>query len=102
MKDLAAPALSTHDVAKLVGVSYRQLDYWCRRGLIPGQRGVCPGSGGRRLWRPNDVQRARVISMAARLKSLPMEQTIELLEREFDMQYIAGELGATVEQAGVA
>jgi DNA-binding transcriptional MerR regulator len=41
------------EVAKITGVTYRQLDYWVRCGWIPGIG--CPGSGGRRQWGPGDI-----------------------------------------------
>jgi len=59
---------SSHEVARMVGVSYRQLDYWIRVGTIDMPDGM-PGSGRQRVWTPDDVARLRVI-VAARNKAL--------------------------------
>lgn len=56
----AAPA-STAEVAALLRVSYRQLDYWVRNGYIP-QATPCPGSGVRRRWTREEVQGAAVFA----------------------------------------
>lgn len=45
----------------MVGISYRQLDYWVRQGIIGGGQNCCPGSGNRRHWTDEDVQRLRAI-----------------------------------------
>ena len=37
------------EVVRLTGCTYRQLDYWCRRGIIPGH-GEADGSGSRRTF----------------------------------------------------
>jgi hypothetical protein len=56
-----------------IDISYRQLDYMCRRGLIPGQeRGV--GSGRRRLFERSIVDRldlAALIRDAMPFGSMP-------------------------------
>ena len=49
------------DVVGLVGITYRQLDYWARTGLAtPSVRGA-KGSGSRRLYSFEDIVRLRVI-----------------------------------------
>lgn len=42
------------------GISYRQLDYWVRTGLLT-PRGDIPGSGWSRSFDPDQVQRAIAI-----------------------------------------
>lgn len=62
---------STTEVAKMIGASYRQLDYWCRTGRIPGQPpGRATGSGNRRRWSEDDLARARVLMRASRYLNL--------------------------------
>lgn len=46
--------LSSFEVCRLVGCSYRQLDYWCRRGLVwPAQ--PARGSGSQRRFDDEDL-----------------------------------------------
>ena len=95
----ATEVLSTHEVARLVGCSYRQLDYWCRKGFIPGQPTVGGGSGSRRCWHPDDVQRARMLHLASRLSNQPIMTTVELLERELALRELEQEVRAIGVQA---
>lgn len=46
--------LSSADVCRLAGVTYRQLDYWHRMGLYPDQPRP-RGSGIARTWSPRHV-----------------------------------------------
>lgn len=55
--------LSSREVCQLLDVTYRQLDYWCRSGWIPGQE-VNVGSGFRRVWTKAQVKRIREIKKA--------------------------------------
>lgn len=41
------PDLTTPEVAVRTGATYRQLDHWCRTGLLDIE---CHGSGNRRHW----------------------------------------------------
>jgi DNA-binding transcriptional MerR regulator len=51
----------TSRVAKLAGLSFRQLDYYVRIGLLtPSARGA-RGSGSYRLWTEADISRARLV-----------------------------------------
>jgi DNA-binding transcriptional MerR regulator len=49
--------LSSLEVCQLLGVSYRQLDYWIRTGLIPGAHGR--GSGTQRSFDAEAVEFVR-------------------------------------------
>jgi DNA-binding transcriptional MerR regulator len=53
--------LSSQQVARQAGLTYRQVDYWSRRGLLGDQR---TGSGNPRRYSP---QQAEVVVMMARL-----------------------------------
>lgn len=55
--------LSSPQVCKEVGISYRQLEYWWQNGWIPDQP-VSVGSGRRRLWTPEQLDRVREIADA--------------------------------------
>jgi DNA-binding transcriptional MerR regulator len=45
---------STADVCAMTGATYRQVDYWARRGLIAGQDSG-PGYGRCRIWTREQV-----------------------------------------------
>lgn len=65
----ATRPLRSADVSRLAGVSYRQLDYWCRNGVavpISGDN-PSPGSGQHRRWSRADV---RVVVALGRLAAL--------------------------------
>ncbi|MBI5090313.1 MAG: MerR family transcriptional regulator [Actinobacteria bacterium] len=47
--------------AKIVGISYRQLDYWARTGLIEPSISPASGSGSRRSYSYRDLLELRVI-----------------------------------------
>ncbi len=48
-------------VCKIVGISYRQLDYWTTTGLVqPSVRGA-DGSGSQRLYAFNDVLQLKIV-----------------------------------------
>lgn len=58
-----AETFSSHEVCKLAGITWRQLDYWTRTGVLtPSWRGV-RGSGGKRRWTDADVYQARVVGL---------------------------------------
>jgi len=46
------------------GITYRQLDYWLRTGLLDGQRDT--GSGNTRDWAAAQVSKARVMGSLVR------------------------------------
>lgn len=48
-------------VCKIVGISYRQLDYWARTGLVEPSIRKASGSGTQRLYAFEDVVRLRVV-----------------------------------------
>ena len=48
-------------VCGLVGISYRQLDYWARTGLLQPSVATAKGSGSRRVYAYSDVLELKVI-----------------------------------------
>ena len=60
MTTLDERTLSTMEVADLVGVSYRMLDYFLREGHITLACNQRPGSGRRRTWTPDEVAALRL------------------------------------------
>lgn len=66
METVIPETFSTNAAAALAGVSYRQIDYWCRTGAIPTQsRG--PGSGNHRRWTADEIWIARVLGVLSNL-----------------------------------
>lgn len=49
------------DVCKVVGISYRQLDYWARTGLVRPSIRDAGGSGTQRLYSFEDLLQLRVV-----------------------------------------
>lgn len=70
---------SSTEVTRLTGASYRQVDYWCRTGLIPGQL-AGPGSGGRRRFTPEQVDRVRFLLTASRIRNASFADLIQFVE----------------------
>ena len=48
-------------VCSLVGITYRQLDYWARTGLLQPSVDAAKGSGSRRVYSYADVLELKVI-----------------------------------------
>jgi DNA-binding transcriptional MerR regulator len=48
-------------VCKIVGITYRQLDYWARTGLLQPSIQAAAGSGSQRLYSFGDVVQLRVV-----------------------------------------
>ena len=85
------PLLSTNDVVAATGATYRQVDYWVRTGLVPGQSPEGPGSGHRRRWHPAQVNRVRLILLASRLSNRPLADVVALIEAEMTVQHMDGQ-----------
>lgn len=52
---------SGRKTAEVVGISYRQLDYWARTGLVTPSLAEARGSGSRRLYSYRDLLELKVI-----------------------------------------
>lgn len=68
LRDIPLPGLETGPigyrgprVCKLVGISYRQLDYWTTTGLVQASVRDAGGSGSQRLYSFDDIVHLRVI-----------------------------------------
>lgn len=72
----------TPEVCRLAGVSFRQLDYWSRLGLVSPSVAECWGSGTRRLWSDDDVAAVRAVGllMAHRIGHAAIAAALEALE----------------------
>lgn len=54
--------LSSPQACQASGITYRQMDYWVRTGLITPSFGEAQGSGTSRRWSPEDVVALRVVA----------------------------------------
>ena len=63
---MVAASYSTTQVARAAGVTYRQLDYWARHGIVTPSIADATGCGSRRRWSADDVARVKRIGEVAR------------------------------------
>lgn len=75
-----APLLSTVEVARSVGVTYRQVDHWCRAGLVPGQE-EAQGSGYSRQFTIDQFRRVQMLALASQLHSIPLGDLADLIRQ---------------------
>jgi DNA-binding transcriptional MerR regulator len=61
MTTLAESGYSGPQVCRLVGITYRQLDYWARTGLLTPTLASAKGSGSKRRYDYTDVLELKVI-----------------------------------------
>jgi hypothetical protein len=74
---------TTDEVANRAGLTFRQVDYWIRRGAIVPSLRSAHGSGTRRRWSPLDLARLRAIAdVTAALGRLGVSKgfDVELIE----------------------
>ncbi len=71
-------------VCKLVGITYRQLDYWARTGLLEPSVRTAHGSGSQRLYAFEDVVQLKVIKnlLDAGMSLKRIRQAMEILRGE--------------------
>jgi DNA-binding transcriptional MerR regulator len=71
-------------VYKLVGITYRQLDYWARTGLVTPSVRAADGSGTQRLYSFTDVVELRIIKrlLDAGVSLRQIRQAIGYLRKE--------------------
>jgi hypothetical protein len=83
--------MTTVEVAALIRVSYRQLDYWVRNGYLI-VNGSKPGSGFARHFTPDDVLRAR--AFGAMLHAGVVPSALAGVDVLVDDSWFAAQLGA--------
>ena len=71
-------------VCTLVGISYRQLDYWARTGLITPSVQEASGSGSQRLYSFGDVVQLKVVKrlLDAGMSLKKIRKAMEILSVE--------------------
>lgn len=73
--------MNTAAVAKLCGVSLRQLQWWDEQGLVvPGRVQRSAGSGSARVYSADDVRRVRVVGTLLR-KGFTLRQVRVVLKQ---------------------
>lgn len=94
----AAPAtesgFSGTKAAKIVGISYRQLDYWARTDLVRPSLTDAKGSGSRRLYSYRDLLELRVIKslLDAGIKLESVRTAFEYLREHVDTDIASAHL----------
>jgi len=78
------PGFRGPQVCSLVGITYRQLDYWARTGLLRPSIVDATGSGSQRRYSYRDVLELKVIKqlLDAGLKLQQARQAVECLRDE--------------------
>lgn len=96
-------AFSSQEVCLLAGLTYRQLDHWCRKGAITPSVDTGQGMGTARRWSISDADALGAIVQVARdLASLQSKarMPIELVERIWEAWHAAGESRDIVIEVG--
>lgn len=73
-------------VCTIVGITYRQLDYWARTGLLKPSVQSAAGSGSQRLYSFNDVVQLRVVKrlLDAGMSLKKIRTAMEILGEQLD------------------
>jgi DNA-binding transcriptional MerR regulator len=74
---------------KIVGITYRQLDYWTRTGLVAPSKQDAHGSGTQRLYSFNDLLQLKVIkSLTDAGASLQkVRQALDYVKKDLDADW---------------
>src|ERR1700761_4146786 len=83
--DGSEPGYRGSQVCSIVGITYRQLDYWARTGLLRPSIADATGSGSQRRYSYGDVVELKVIKrlLDAGLKLQQARQAVDCLRGEF-------------------
>lgn len=92
--DTIEAGFSGTKAAKIVGISYRQLDYWARTDLIRPSISDAAGSGSRRAYSYRDLLELRVIKslLDAGIKLESVRRAFEYLRGQTDTDIAAAHL----------
>ena len=80
--------------AKIVGISYRQLDYWARTDLIRPTAADASGSGSRRVYSYRDLLELRVIKnlLDAGIRLESVREVFTYLRNHVDTDIVAAHI----------
>jgi hypothetical protein len=70
--------LTTHEVEAKTGATFRQLNYWARRGWIPDMP-TDPGSGSVRQWGPAAIAEAEKLAAVSKRFMTPHQINLPAL-----------------------
>ncbi|HEY7703225.1 MAG TPA: MerR family transcriptional regulator [Acidimicrobiia bacterium] len=75
-------------VCKLVGITYRQLDYWARTDLLKPSLRPANGSGSQRLYSFSDVVQLKVVKrlLDAGMSLHKIRQAVEILAGQLESE----------------
>lgn len=75
-------------VCNLVGISYRQLDYWARTDLLRPSLAAANGSGTQRMYSFGDIVQLRVVKrlLDAGMSLNKIRQAMDLLREQLDSE----------------
>lgn len=81
---MAEQGFRAPSVCQLVGITYRQLDYWARTGLLKPSLKAARGSGSQRLYSFGDVVQLKVVKrlLDAGMSLKKIRQAIEILRQQ--------------------
>jgi DNA-binding transcriptional MerR regulator len=79
-------------VCRIVGITYRQLDYWARTDLIRPSIATARGSGTRRLFSYNDLVELMVVKRL-------LDAGVELRSARRAVHYLRSDLGDDIASA---
>ncbi len=81
-------------VCNLVGITYRQLDYWARTDLISPSLQRAAGSGSQRLYSFSDVVQLKVIKrlLDAGMSLKKIRQAVEILREQMESDRPLGDV----------
>jgi len=88
------PGFRGPQVCKIVGISYRQLDYWARTDLVRPSLADARGSGTQRRYSYRDLVRLKVIKdlLDAGIKLQTARKAIEYLREDLGEDWAAASL----------
>src|SRR4249920_2237832 len=88
------PGFSGTKAAKIVGISYRQLDYWARTDLVRPSLVDAKGSGSRRLYSYRDLLELKLIKslLDAGIKLESVRKAFEYLRLHVDTDIASAHL----------
>jgi DNA-binding transcriptional MerR regulator len=90
----ATPGFSGRRTAEIVGISYRQLDYWARTDLVRPSLADASGSGSRRSYSYRDLLELKVIK-----ELLDSGLKLESVRQVFT--YVREQLGEDITSANI-
>jgi DNA-binding transcriptional MerR regulator len=86
--DQALDGYRAPQVCSLVGITYRQLDYWARTGLITPSLQKATGSGSQRLYAFPDIVQLKVVKrlLDAGMSLKKIRKAMEILREELSSE----------------